>query len=193
MSAHASFCNSLHDLEECNMSGTISTEFLRTIRSILFLSMAIGLVCGAYSQEKDSYILGEERKLEIIVYVLGEVVRPGEYRVNDNTNIAELLAKAGGPTEFANLNFVKITRVESSLLQFRGSSPSPEAFRKKIIQVNVGKYFDNVDAGPLPVLEPGDIVYIPKNKWHAWRSAASVMRDLAVVASAYFLYLRSTK
>jgi hypothetical protein len=175
------------------MSCITSTRFLRTAKSILFLSMLCGLVCGAYAQEKDSYILGEERKLEIIVYILGEVIKPGEYRVYDNTNIAELLAKAGGATEFANLGSVKITRVISGLQQFKGNSPSPEAFRKKIIKVDIGKYFSNVNAGPLPELEPGDIVYVPSNKWHAWRSAASVMRDLAVIASAYFLYLRANK
>src|SRR5688572_8546323 len=50
----------------------------------------------------DKYILGAESRLEIVVHVLGEVERPGEYRVTDETDVLELISKAGGPTRFAN-------------------------------------------------------------------------------------------
>src|SRR6187455_903694 len=57
------------------------------------------------------YLLPQEQGLEMMVHILGEVQKPGEYRVPDNTDLLELLAKAGGPTEFANLSWVKIRRV----------------------------------------------------------------------------------
>jgi hypothetical protein len=143
---------------------------------------------SAIAQEQRNYLLGEERKLEIIVYILGEVKNPGEYRVNDNTDLAELIARAGGTTDFSNLKHVTITR---SFYTKNGNSSSA-SFQKKVIKADVQAYLKGSENKPLPRLAPGDIVHVSKNKWYAWKNAATVVRDLAVVASAYFLYLRAT-
>ena len=44
-----------------------------------------------------------------------------------------------------------------------------------------------------PVLQPGDVVFVPKNSWHKWKDVSAVIRDVSVVASAYFLYVRATR
>ena len=54
-----------------------------------------------FLQQKDQYQIGLER-LMITVHIFGEVRQPGEFLVPDNTNILELISKAGGPTEFSN-------------------------------------------------------------------------------------------
>ena len=65
---------------------------------------------GAQTRIDDTYLLGEEQRLEIVVHVLGEVERPGEYRVPDDTDVLEAVSKAGGPTEFAHLGNVSLRR-----------------------------------------------------------------------------------
>ncbi len=69
---------------------------LQKITSWFFVSLFLLGQLGA--QEKERYLLGDEQKLEMIVHVFGEVARPGEYRVADDTNVLELISKAGGPT-----------------------------------------------------------------------------------------------
>lgn len=68
------------------------------------------------AQEKDRYVFGETGKLEMVVHIIGEVKRPGEYRVSDRTNLVELLSKAGGPTQFSKLSGVTITRTNLRLI-----------------------------------------------------------------------------
>jgi len=149
------------------------------------LLAACVLASTAHAQG-DSYILGEERRLEIVVHVLGEVTRPGELRVQDNTNVLEALSKAGGGTQYANLSAVTITRVHPE-------AGTTSARNEKIIHVNIEDYLRKGAAKPLPMLEPGDVISIPRNNFSRWRTTASIIRDLSIVASTYFLYLRTTK
>ena len=48
-------------------------------------------------------------QLKVVVHIWGEVRSPGEYTVPAGTNILELISKAGGPTEYANMGKVKLT------------------------------------------------------------------------------------
>lgn len=140
---------------------------------------------------QDRYLLGEEEQLQIVVFVLGEVSKPGEYQVADNTNVVELLSKAGGETDYTNLGSVVITRVISPAADKFSKKEPPQNVDKEIIQFNVSKYLKDKSGPPPPILKPGDIVYVSKNKWYTWRTVAAVLRDLAIVASTYFLYLRT--
>jgi protein involved in polysaccharide export with SLBB domain len=144
-------------------------------------------VCASasVSQAQGDYILGEERRLEIVVHVLGEVTRPGELRVNDNTNVLEALSKAGGGTQYANLNAVTLTRLRPN----SGMNPRGE----QIIHVNIADYLRKGAKEPLPMLEPGDVISVPRNNFSRWKTAASIIRDLSIVATTYFLYLRTTR
>ncbi len=156
---------------------------------LLILCASAGSVFG---QSRDKYTFGEQHELEIVVHIMGEVHKPGEYKVVDQTNLAELLAKAGGPTEFSNLNSVIITRYETNLYGTNGSGPSK--LRKRNLKVNLGDYLRNENkTAEIPDLLPGDIVLVPRNGWSKWRHAATIVRDLSVVASAYFLYIRATR
>ncbi|MFQ5605361.1 MAG: polysaccharide biosynthesis/export family protein [bacterium] len=129
----------------------------------------------------------------MIVHIIGEVKRPGEYRVDDNTNIMELISKAGGPTEFSNLNSVSITRVDFDVSTNGKNGYSHIKKGNKIIKYNVHDYLTKSYKALPPILKPGDIILIPRNSWHKWRNAFTIVRDLSVIASVYFLYLRSTK
>lgn len=152
-----------------------------------------GLLASGAIFAQDQYLLGEEQQLQIVVYVMGEVAKPGEYRVSDNTNLVELLSKAGGETDFSNLGAVLITRPKTPAALRTPGNEAPQIIEKEIIKYNVGDYLKKKTGPPPPVLKPGDVIYVSRNKWHKWRTIAAVMRDVAIVASTYFLYLRATK
>jgi len=126
----------------------------------------------------------------MMVHVLGEVQKPGEYRVADHTDVLELIAKAGGPTEYANLSWVKIRRVMPVQLSATRNVTrlSPSA---TVLDVNLEDAWKKKgDASQPPRLVPGDVVVVSRNSWFGYKRFATVVRDVAVVASAYFLYLR---
>ena len=45
-----------------------------------------------------------------VFYVLGEVSKPGMYKLMSGEVLSQALAAAGGPTEYANLRSIKIIR-----------------------------------------------------------------------------------
>jgi len=155
------------------------------VSALSIVLVASVLVATAHAQG-DGYLLGEQRRLDIVVHVLGEVTRPGELRVQDNTNVLEALSKAGGGTQFANLNAVTITRTPQSV-------GLDGAAAEQVIHVNIKEYLSRGGSEPLPMLEPGDVVSVPRNNFSRWKTTASILRDLSIVASTYFLYLRTVK
>jgi SLBB domain len=145
---------------------------------------------AAQAQDRPNYIVGEPQGLEMLVHIVGEVQRPGEYRVRDRTNLLELFSKAGGPTEFSKMNSITIRRapmfsVATDSLKGFGS-PQPI----EIVVVNLKDALVEPDGALPPTLRPGDVVFVPRNAWSTWRNVAAVLRDLSVVAGTYILYLR---
>jgi hypothetical protein len=87
----------------------------------------------ANAQDRPNYIVGEPQGLEMLVHIVGEVQRPGEYRVRDRTNLLELFSKAGGPTEFSKMSTVTIRRApmfRSPRIAKAGSAPRPRLHLK---------------------------------------------------------------
>ncbi len=147
---------------------------------LAFATLAVVSTTHARAQEGDRYSVGGERRLEIWVHVLGEVKNPGEFRVPDTTDILELISRAGGPTDLAKLSAVRLTHAEAK------DAP-------RVLVVDLDAFLKQSVAAPLPPLLPGDVVVVPRNAMSKWKSAAGIFRDVSVVASAYFLYLRATK
>ena len=146
----------------------------------------LGRPADATAQSKESYILSSEKRLEIKVHVLGEVANPGEYQVPDDTNVLELISKAGGPTEFANVRSIIIKRQPVASVQ----TASGKEQRQQVLKVDIDSYLLSEKAPPMPTLCPGDVVAVPRNKLHRWKTVFSMVRDVSVVASAYLLYVR---
>ena len=88
------------------------------------------------------------------ILVMGQVTRPGPYPMEANFTVLEAVAIAGGYTETAGLNRVTVTR--------RSRERSPE-----VIKVNLKKVIAKGDRNSDVILEPGDIVHVPK-KASAW-------------------------
>ncbi len=114
-----------------------------------------------------------EEELLVSVSIWGEVDKPGIYDVPDGTNVAELISYAGGPTEFANLSRVKLTRPEEG----------------NAARVDIKSYLARGDVNALPQLRPGDTVYVHRNAKYAWTAVIEVVSQLAVVAGTVLLYI----
>jgi hypothetical protein len=153
---------------------------------ILPLAALLAFAGGANAQNVDDYILGLDNRLQMKVHILGEVQAPGEYSVPDDTNILELLSKAGGPTEFANLGSVSLKREEGQPTFFANSDPED-----RVMKINLDNYLRSSDTEPLPMLQPGDVVTVSRNSMHKWKTVFGIARDISVVATAYFLYVRT--
>ena len=180
--------------------------------AILLFAFAFRVDVVAQDTTRSSqYILGTEEKLEMIVHIWGEVKSPGEYRVSYDTNVLELISKAGGPTSFANLSKVRLTReseqwhlnpedlktlvVESKSGRINGDKIEQSLqshFAKRALTYDLSHYIKNRKSLEMPpTLHPGDLVFVPQNGWFKWREIVRVAHEVAVIASVYVWYLRS--
>lgn len=141
------------------------------------------------------YLSNTREGLQMRVHIWGEVNKPGEYLVDDNTNVLELISKAGGPTDFANLSNVTLTRTWLSPgRHHNGNSKSQlkEKAAARILIINLKKYLGNRDSYiKIPILLPGDVVTVNRNMWYSWNNIVQIARDLAIIASVYFWYRRA--
>jgi len=88
------------------------------------------------------------------ILILGQVARPGAYPMEERLTVLEAVAIAGGYTESAALKRVTVIR------QSRAEIP-------KAIKVNLKKVLTKGDRSRDIILEPGDVVHLPK-KASAW-------------------------
>ncbi len=152
---------------------------------------------------KESYLIGEEKNLEIIVHIWGEVRQGGEKRVPDGTNILELISIAGGPTEYSNLASVVLYSKQNTHLSAGETSYADEGLDKFIqndieklrksgkVEINIKKYLEKSKANYLPRLLPGDVVHVKRNVWYKWQTLFRVASQLAIVAQVWYWYNRS--
>lgn len=79
------------------------------------------------------------------VFIMGEVNKPGGYQYEENLKLLELISKAAGLTQFAGKN-IKIYRGEKE--------------RQQVITVNIEEILKDISKDI--ILEPGDIIEVPK-------------------------------
>jgi hypothetical protein len=157
------------------------------IAFLIALSASPLFSASSAAQSSNGYVLGDDPHLEMMVHIIGEVQRPGEFRVPDNTNVLELFSKAGGPTQFSDLSRVTITRHRNPLFAANspGGTSQPSA---QLLEVNLKEALTTDKAAALPVLLPGDVVVVPRNSWSSWRNFAAVARDISVIAGIYLIF-----
>lgn len=114
-----------------------------------------------------------EESKENTVRVLGSVAKPGRYRFSDDMTILDLLAQAGGPTS--------------------------DAYQDKIVVVNLGCCQDEArvfnlidfakkgDISKMPVVRPGDTVYVPSIAQSDWKIFMDGVRDVVSILSIFAL------
>jgi polysaccharide export outer membrane protein len=80
-------------------------------------------------------------------YVIGKVNSPGEFEINMETNVMQILAKAGGLTPFASDGNIKILRQKDNQIT-KIPFDYGEVEKGKNLEQNI-------------ILKPGDVVVVP--------------------------------
>ncbi|MBN1542975.1 SLBB domain-containing protein [candidate division KSB1 bacterium] len=186
-------------------------KLLRRAMSVVLITLSVLL--AQETQQPSGYLLGEELSVEMIVHVWGEVKKPGEYRVPYDTDVLELISKAGGPTFEANLSRVRVTRETEGwnlnqeglkklvreaqagrMTEERLDELLQSRFAERVTDYNLDRYLKNKKGVQAPpVLQPGDVIFLPKNGWFRWRELVRVAHEVAIIASVYVWYLRASE
>ncbi|HEV2116973.1 MAG TPA: polysaccharide biosynthesis/export family protein [Terriglobales bacterium] len=103
-----------------------------------------------------------------IVYVLGEVNKPGGYALNSSGGVTllQVLAAAGGPTHLAAVSGTKMVRRTPSGLK-EISVPMKELLHAKAADI---------------AMNPGDIVYVPSSKVKSALNASALASSAGTAA-----------
>lgn len=109
------------------------------------------------------------------IAVLGNVLRPGYFPINDGdvVRLTDALALAGGAIRQGNMEKVLLISIENGQ-------------EKKQI-CNVTKFLKSGDVASNPVIKPGDIVFVDKNGRTDW---PSVLNSLSVTTLIYNVLTR---
>lgn len=106
------------------------------------------------------------------VSVLGSVGRPDNYQIISSTSLFKILSKAGGTTDNADLRNIRIYQ--------QGKVQKP-------VEVNLANYLKEKDSGPIAMVHPGDIVYVPKQE-NAMRELSSFFRDVVLLFGMFRVF-----
>jgi protein involved in polysaccharide export with SLBB domain len=125
-----------------------------------------------------------DQRADYRVEVRGEVLSPGFYPITrDRTLLSEIVARAGGFTQFASLNTAEVTRssVDPTAIQLEqleslrgGAAPEDSSYyiletnlriRREIVNVDFEKLFLGRDSTQDILLQTDDVIFIPaKNR-----------------------------
>lgn len=108
----------------------------------------------------------------VAVTVLGEVRSPGQVLVRPGDGILEVLARAGGPTERARLEAVRVYR--------GGRFDQPEA-----VVVGRDHLLFEGDSRRNPAVEEGDVVFVPTTGKVDWAKVLSVLTGLNLLKDLF--------
>ncbi len=95
------------------------------------------------------------------VTVLGAVNKQDNYPVTTDITLLEILSTAGGTTSESDLRHVKIMH---------------SGFGRQPLEVDLTSYMENGDIESIPIVRPGDTVFVPK-KGNVIRELSDFMRD----------------
>jgi protein involved in polysaccharide export with SLBB domain len=102
--------------------------------------------------------------LNTLVYVQGEVTNPGSFLFTPNLRSNDYIGQAGGPTNYANMRRSYIRRTNKK-----------------------------VSARNNPLVDPGDIIFVPRQGFKWWQDYATVISAIAIPIATALLYLRVTQ
>lgn len=167
---------------EFNFQGTVTETGSLTVPLIGEIVVA-GLTKGQFieqlKQKLSIYIPGEIKvSLNITsvvvqkVAVLGEVTRQDNYTIISELSLVEILSTAGGTTADSDLRSIKILR--------GGLNTNP-------IEVDLISFIENGNISAIPIVRPGDMVYVPK-KNNVIRELSDFMRDAIFIFGFFRIF-----
>lgn len=132
-----------------------------------------------YTQQSGYFDLSDPESVNIKVSVWGFVRYPGKYLIPIYATVTDLLSYAGGPTDAAHLDDLRIYRINEDSSQ-------------SLIKVNYNDvmYENNLDRKfkKTPTLEGGDILVVPgsprlytRDQISIWVSVLSALISLSIL------------
>ncbi|MBI5207927.1 MAG: SLBB domain-containing protein [Candidatus Firestonebacteria bacterium] len=110
-----------------------------------------------------------------VVYVLGEIYKPGTYQLGTDRNIWNIIQLSGGTTNDAYLNKIKV-------IKGVGNKDYP-----KTLKLDLTENINRSDFTTLPALESGDTVIVPK-KSYFWRETVKFFSEVAIIVGVVNLF-----
>jgi polysaccharide export outer membrane protein len=126
------------------MTGEIDT----TNNSPSQVAESISLALGNYMKDKPQVVVSLVDVTGNKIFVIGKVMRPGEYKITSETDVMQALALAGGLNSFAAENDIRILRREADGTQIAISFEYARVKTGKDLQSNI-------------ILHSRDIVVVP--------------------------------
>lgn len=105
------------------------------------------------------------------VKVIGEVNQPGIYDVFYGATVLDMIFKAGGLGQDADISAVRYV--------------SPLKKRSREVEVNLQDYYRDPHGYELPVVNAGDIIIVPEKSKTVWQGVLGVVRDISAFASLF--------
>jgi protein involved in polysaccharide export with SLBB domain len=134
----------------------------------------------ANAQAGSYFYVARPNEMTMQINIWGFVHHPGRYEVNTNTDLIQLLSYAGGPTNDADIEEVRIMRI----VRREGTLATKE------MRVNLCK-MDRLEEAKI-MLQPGDTVYMDHTSWLTIRDVVSVVTTAAIVTAAVAQILNFT-
>lgn len=100
-----------------------------------------------------------------IVYVMGQVFKPGAYETKEGAEFFDILANAGGPTRYAETRQMRILHADGSVTDFDLQAYTEKTGGQKM----------------LPSIKPGDAILVPEKTDMNEKSWLKVAPDRAVM------------
>ncbi|WP_252030804.1 SLBB domain-containing protein [Vibrio sp. SCSIO 43135] len=98
-----------------------------------------------------------------MVYVMGEVAKPGAFEGKKGATFMDILANAGGPTRFAESRQIRVIKANGQVIRF-----------------DLTAYTEGLRGGRVPTIEPGDAIFVPEKTDMNEKSWLKVAPDRAV-------------
>lgn len=80
-----------------------------------------------------------------VVYVMGQVNKPGAFEGREGITFMDMLANAGGPNRYADTQQIRVLKVNGETFRF-----------------DLKKYSDDPENNPFPVIGGGDVIFLPE-------------------------------
>ena len=116
----------------------------------------------------------------VLIYIYGEVARPGPYQYEMNTNVMQAVINAGGPTPNADISHISVVGMDSVNTQ--------------VAEIDFNRYNREPHNPPI-ILKPGDTVYLPRRPSFS-SSIGNVLVEtyrIGLTAIASFFILNATR
>ena len=130
------------------ISAPVVGEILAGGRTVSALQDALAEALGRYLKDAPTVVISVLNAGGSRVYVLGKVLRPGDFALSGPLDVTQALALAGGLNSFAAENKIKVLR--------RGADGVQRSIKFRYGQVKDG---DKLDTNIL--LQSGDVVLVP--------------------------------